>query len=166
LVSESLTTAIYPLSLHDALPICASALLRHARRDPRYRPLVDGIGGLAASARHVAGRGARRGRRAAHSSASRSFSRSAASAATDSSAPSPSARRVTSSPLPAPRVISISMLEACTALPPGFSMVTVAGCSAAAWAKIPAGRACSPEALAIVTVRSAMVLYLSWAHVL
>src|SRR5690625_1736169 len=49
------------------------------------------------------------------------------------------------------------MLEACTALPPGFSMVTVAGCCSAALAKIPAGRACRPVLLAMVTVRSAMV---------
>src|SRR5699024_10063664 len=92
-----------------------------------------------------------------HSSASRSFSSRSARALTDSSAPSPSARSVTSSPCAAPSAISISMLEACTALPPGFSMVTVAGCCSAALAKIPAGRACRPVLLAMVTVRSAMV---------
>src|SRR5699024_12379479 len=42
-------------------------------------------------------------------------------------------------------------------------MVTVAGCCSAALAKIPAGRACRPVLLAMVTVRSAMVCFLSSA---
>src|SRR5690606_31410764 len=96
------------------------------------------------------------------SSASRSPASSSASSSSAASAPSPSAERTTSVPWAAPRDSTPRMLLAGTGARSPARMDTGTGCCAARCTKIFAGRACSPCAEPMMTVRSGTAASFGW----